>query len=288
MVDRAGLSVNITLATTSHIWGITDLNVSFTGVAISPGAAARVVIASENGGEIIADMITSTDEYVITAMHRTSVELMAGTYTVKVQYRSTTGDTVTSNRGQLFVLACEAPRGPTGFTGSTGNTGATGFTGPSGGTGATGATGQTGSTGPTGSPGSGSGVGFLRFEDNHSQSLVPNLAIGAALNGAWPTNDGQNVWFSINPASLGPVSVTLLIQNTNASTTLTYNVSRVNVATRTLVSPALVTSPASLTIVGNAFTHVTFTFTPTVTGSQVVLFHSPGTNQLRIWSIAVN
>jgi hypothetical protein len=88
----------------------------------------------------------------------------------------------------------------------------------------------------------------------------------------------------VNPTSLAPLTITLLLENTTG-TARTYNFSRVDLATRALISPALVTSPATLTVAGNFFGWVTLAYTPTVTGDQVVFVHCPASNRLRVWSI---
>lgn len=132
--DIPGLTVSLTIDAAAEIFASMSWTADQSaGTAIGVGGF-RIVIDAQNGDTGQQSYVTTVDKHSGAMVFR-SVELAAGTYTVKGQYRITGGvtPTLTVEAAELFAMGMVAARGPTGATGPTGPAGPTGPGGGGGG-----------------------------------------------------------------------------------------------------------------------------------------------------------
>jgi hypothetical protein len=127
-----------------------------TGIGANVLAGFRIVIDSQNGPEV-QRWLAGGNDVGIGAVQFQSTPLIAGTYTIKGQFR-VAGGALDLEVGpvQLSAQGLQAaigPVGPVGPTGATGDVGPTGDQGVTGDVGPTGDQGVTGDVGPTGDQG---------------------------------------------------------------------------------------------------------------------------------------
>jgi hypothetical protein len=179
--DVTGLTTSITTTMTGDIRAVLSFE-SFSNT-INDVLGVRIVINTDNGTEMLTRYKHVNRQILGACQHQ--LNIAAGTYTVKAQFRRESGTgTITISEAQLAVWSFEGAVGPTGITGPTGvtgavgGTGATGATGPTGAevtgaTGATGAAGGTGATGPTGPTGATGEFEALGINNQTGQTYIP-------------------------------------------------------------------------------------------------------------------
>jgi hypothetical protein len=137
--DVTGLTTSITTTMTGDIRAVLSFE-SFSNT-INDVLGVRIVINTDNGTEMLTRYKHVNRQILGACQHQ--LNIAAGTYTVKAQFRRESGTgTITISEAQLAVWSFEGAVGPTGITGPTGVTGAVGGTGATGPTGPTGATGE--------------------------------------------------------------------------------------------------------------------------------------------------
>jgi len=151
--DVPGMSTTITLEEAVEIAVISSFE-----IATQSGASASVIGVAVNINGVDYDMYErylsgANDQGIGAITHRSGI-LAAGTYTVKLRFKRSSGvATPGMNHADMLVMAMQGAKGETGSTGYTGYTGPIGPTGPTGYTGPIGPTGATGYTGPIGPTG---------------------------------------------------------------------------------------------------------------------------------------
>ncbi len=105
-VDIPGLSTTITTTTASKIY--CNLNAIVQCTSVTAVGEFRVVIDAQNGTGFTINLVNTTEQKAIVA-ELLSTQLAAGTYTVKAQYRETSGlGTLALNTGVLFAQSMQA------------------------------------------------------------------------------------------------------------------------------------------------------------------------------------
>lgn len=105
-IDIPGLSTTITTTTASKIY--CNLNAIVQCIAVTATGEFRVVIDSQNGTSMLINLVNTTEQKSLVA-ELLSTQLAAGTYTVKAQYRETSGlGTLALNMGTLFAQSMQA------------------------------------------------------------------------------------------------------------------------------------------------------------------------------------
>lgn len=144
--DITGATLDITTQGTGHLvaWGSSICTSSGSGSGTE--AEFRMVIAGENMDPELTEPYNDL-ERTVPLLGRTEEPIVAGTYTVKLQFRRISGsDTIYAEDSKILALSLVGPIGPSGPTGPQG------YTGSIGPTGITGPTGLIGPTGPSGGP----------------------------------------------------------------------------------------------------------------------------------------
>ena len=145
--DVAGVSTTITLDEPVKIAVFCSFQVSTQSGASASTIGIAISIDGVDGDEVQRQLSGSSDIGIGAIVHRTSLSLVAGTYTVKLRFRRVAGvATPGIDTADLLVMAMQSAKGETGPTGAQSIT-----TGPTGSISIT--TGPTGpiQTGPTGS-----------------------------------------------------------------------------------------------------------------------------------------
>jgi len=161
--DIPGATVDITTTVEAYIMAWADFVFTSSGAAGGTEAEYRFVVGSENGNVHVIEPYGDLERMGCFSF-RTATQYVAGTYTIKLQWRRTTGtDTVYTEDIGISAISCGAegaqgvqgPQGPEGGPqGVQGPTGPTGIQGPQGpeGAGFQGPQGPTGVQGPAGGP----------------------------------------------------------------------------------------------------------------------------------------
>lgn len=123
-VDVPGMSCSVTLSQTADVVAWSSFEWASTGAGLLATAGWRIVINSDNGQENDDGSTVTIVDQVASVMHRTTSQLAAGTYTVKLQFLRQAGtQTVSFIAGELFAMVLQGPIGNPGVAGNPGQDG---------------------------------------------------------------------------------------------------------------------------------------------------------------------